>query len=418
MEVLYRRVAGVDVSKSDAKVCVRVLAQGRSRATSTVSTWSARTPRILELREHLLDQGVECVVMEATGDYWKPFYYLFEDAGFELILANPSAVKNVPGRKSDVSDARWLAQLAAHGLVRASLVPPPPIRRLRDLTRTRTHLTRDRTREIQRLEGLLEDAGVKLSSVASTTLSVSGRAMLEALIAGERDPEVLADLARARLRLKIPQLREALVGRFTDHHARLARIHLTLIDSLDAGIAELTAQIEVEMEPFRGFHDLICTIPGIAETVADVVVAETGADMSKFPSAHHLASWAGTAPGSYESAGKQKKGTARPGNGYLQGALGIAAFVIARNHHTQLGARYRRLAARRGPNVAAVATMRTLLVIIWHMTQTGEVFRELGSDYYASRDPDRARKRAVHQLEALGYDVTLMPAHEPQSVPG
>jgi transposase len=418
MEVLYRRVAGLDVSKSDAKVCVRVLAEGRSRAENTVSTWSATTPRILELREHLLGQQVQCVVMEATGDYWKPFYYLFEDAGFEVLLANPVAVKNFPGRKSDVSDAAWLAQLAALGLVRASLVPPPPIRRLRDLTRTRTHLTRDRTREIQRLEGLLEDAGVKLSSVASTTLSVSGRAMLEALIAGERDPEVLADLARARLRVKIPQLREALVGRFTDHHARLARIHLTLIDSLDAAIAELTARIEVEMEPFRGFHDLICTIPGVAQTVADVVVAETGADMSKFPSAQHLASWAGTAPGSYESAGKQKKGTARPGNGYLQGALGIAAFVIARKHDTQLGARYRRLAARRGPNVAAVATMRTLLVIIWHMAQTGEVFHELGGDYYASRDPHRARKRAVHQLEALGYDVTLVPAHEPHTAPG
>jgi transposase len=417
MEVLYRRVAGIDVSKADAKVCVRLVAQGRSRAKSTVSTWSATTPRILELREHLLAQEVECVVMEATGDYWKPFYYLFEDAGFELILANPSAVKNLPGRKSDVSDAAWLAQLAAHGLVRGSLVPPEPIRRLRDLTRTRTHLTRDRTREIQRLEGLLEDAGVKLSSVASTTLSVSGRAMLEALIGGERDPEVLAELARARLRMKIPQLREALVGRFEDHHARLARIHLNLIDSLDAGIAELTARIEVEMEPFRGFHDLICTIPGVGDKVADVVVAETGADMTQFPSAHHLASWAGTAPGSYESAGKSKKGTTRPGNGYLQAALGIAAFAIARNSNCQLGARHRRLAARRGPNVAAVATMRSLLVIIWHMAQTGEMFRDLGGDYYTSRDPHRARKRAVHQLEALGYNVTLVPTQKPETLP-
>jgi transposase len=417
MEVLFERVAGIDVSKAEAKVCLRLVAAGRSRAKNTVSTWGATTPRILELRNHLLDQQVQCVVMEATGDYWKPFYYLLEDAGFELILANPAAVKNLPGRKSDVSDATWLAQLAAHGLVRASLVPPPPIRRLRDLTRTRTHLTRDRTREIQRLEGLLEDAGVKISSVASTTLSASGRAMLEALIAGERDVEVLADLARARLRLKIPQLREALVGRFEDHHARLARIHLNLIDSLDAGIAELTAQIEVEMEPFRGFHTLICTIPGIGEKVADVVIAETGADMTQFPSAHHLASWAGTAPGSYESAGKSKKGPTRPGNGYLQGALGIAAFAIARNSNCQLGARYRRLAARRGPNTAGVATMRTLLVVIWHMAQTGETFRELGSDYYTNRDPIRARKRALRQLEALGYNVTLTPIHEPLPVP-
>jgi transposase len=239
--------------------------------------------------------------MEATGDYWKPFYYLLEDAGFEVVLVNARHVKNMPGRKSDVSDATWLAQLGAHGLVRASFVPPAPVRELRDLTRTRTSITRERSREILRLEKLLEDAGIKLSSVASDFTGVSSRAMLQALVDGQRDPTVLADLAHRRMRAKIPALTEALTGRFSDHHAFLTRMHLALIDQHTAAISELTERIEVVTEPFRGFWDLICTIPGISTTVADIGTAETGADMSRFPTADHLASWAGVTPGSHES---------------------------------------------------------------------------------------------------------------------
>ncbi len=325
------------------------------------------TNQILALREHLVAEQVTCAVMEATGDYWKPFYYLLEDAGFEVMLVNARHVKNLPGRKTDVADATWLAQLGAHGLVRGSFVPPAPIRELRDLTRTRTAITRERSREVQRLEKLLEDAGIKLSAVASDILGVSGRAMLEALIAGQRDPAVLADLAKRRLRSKIPALTEALTGRFTEHHAFLARLHLDLIDRHTEAIEELTGRIEVVIEPFQGFRDLICTIPGIGPITADVIVAETGADMTRFPTAEHLASWAGTSPGNNESAGKVKSSRTRPGNPYLQGALGAAAMSCAQNPDTYLGARYRRIASRRGPMKANVAIQHSMLVAIWHM---------------------------------------------------
>jgi transposase len=319
------------VSKRDAKVCVRVAGRGRVGTKSTVSTWGSVTNQVLALREHLITEAVTLVVMEATSDYWKPFYYLLEDAGFEVILVNAGHVKNLPGRKSDVSDAAWLAELGAHGLVRASFVPPEPVRQLRDLTRTRTAITRERAREIQRLEKLLEDAGIKLSSVAADITGVSSRAMLEALIGGESDPVALAELARRRLRLKIPALTEALTGRFGAHHGFLARVHLDLIDSHTRVIEEITARIEVVIEPFRGVRDLIVTIPGISTLVADVIIAETGADMTRFPTAGHLASWAGTCPGSNSSAGRIKSTKTRPGNPYLKGALGVAAMSAARS---------------------------------------------------------------------------------------
>src|SRR3954454_23430723 len=253
MEVVHVRCAGLDVSKKDAKVCVRVAGSGRRKTIETVTTWGSTTSQILALREHLITEQVTSAVMEATGDYWKPFYYLLEDAGFEVLLVNARHVKNLPGRKTDVADATWLAQLGAHGLVRGSFVPPEPIRQLRDLTRARTAITRERGREGQRLEKLLEDAGIKLSAVASDILGVSGRQMLEALIAGNHDPVALAELAKRRLRSKIPQLTEALTGRFSEHHAFLARVHLDLIDRHTAAIETLTDRIEVMIEPFQGF---------------------------------------------------------------------------------------------------------------------------------------------------------------------
>ncbi len=285
MEAVHPRCAGMDISKKDAKVCVRVAGAGRRKTIETVTAWGSMTSQILALREHLAAEQVTCVVLEATGDYWKPFYYLLEDLpGVEVMLVNARHVKTVPGRKTDVADnATWLAQLGAHGLVRASFVPPQPIRQLRDLPRARTAITRERAREAQRLEKLLEDSGIKLSAVASDILGVSGRAMLDALIAGDRDPVALADLAKRRLRNKIPELTEALNGRFNEHHAFLTSVHLDLIDRHTDAIDKLTARIEVMMEPFQGFHDLICTIPGISTITADVIVAETGADMSRFP---------------------------------------------------------------------------------------------------------------------------------------
>ena len=410
MEVLHARCAGLDVSKRDAKVCVRIAGRGRRRTEETVTTWGAMTNQILGLRDYLIEQEVTAVVVESTGVYWKPFYYLLEDAGFEILLVNAKQVKNMPGRKSDVSDSAWLAQLGAHGLVRGSFVPPQPIRELRDLTRTRTAITRERGRQAQRLEKLLEDAGVKLSQVASDITGKSGRAMLEALAAGERDPATIADLARAGMRSKIPVLTEALTGRFTEHHAFLTRLLLDLIDQHDCKIDELTARIEVVIEPFRGFRDLICTIPGISTIVAEIVLAETGGDMGRFPTPGDLASWAGVAPGQHESAGRQKSGRTRPGNRHLQGALGVAAMAAIRSNRTYLSAKYYRIASRRGGSRALVALQHEYLTVIWHMARTGEVYQDPGPDYFSRLRPQRTKTKAVKLLTDLGYRVTLEPA--------
>jgi transposase len=408
MEVVHARCAGVDISKKDAKVCVRIAGAGRRQTVETVTTWGSMTSQILALRDHLATQQVTCVVMEATSDYWKPFYYLLEDLpGVEVLLVNARHVKTVPGRKTDVADATWLARLGAHGLVRGSFVPPAEIRQLRDLTRARTAITRERAREAQRLEKLLEDAGIKLSAVASDILGVSGRAMLEALIEGDRDPAALADLAKRRMRAKIPELTEALNGRFGEHHAFLARVHLDLIDRHTAAINKLTGRIEVMIEPFQAFRTLICTIPGISTLTADVIVAETGADMSRFPTAKHLAAWAGTTPGNNESAGKVKSSKTRPGNPYLQGALGAAAMACAQNPRTYYGARYRRIASRRGPKKANVAIQHSMLIAIWHMGTTGTIYDDPGADHYTRLNPERTRTRAIRQLESMGYRVTL-----------
>ncbi|MDJ0358620.1 IS110 family transposase, partial [Paenarthrobacter sp. PH39-S1] len=277
---MHPRCAGIDISKKDAKVCVRVQGRGARATASTVTTWGAMTGQILDLKEHLLKEQVSLVVMEATSDYWRPFYYLLEDEGLNVILVNARDARNVPGRKTDVSDAAWLADLGAHGLVRASFVPPPPIRELRDLTRARTVITRERTREIQRLEKLLEDACIKLSSVASDITGVSGRLMLKALIEGQQDPVVLANLAQRRMRSKIPELTDALTGRFGSHHRYMAELYLHRVDAHTADIEDLSARIEAAMEPFRLARELLISIPGFSTTVAEVFIAETGADMT------------------------------------------------------------------------------------------------------------------------------------------
>ncbi len=409
MDIVHYRCAGLDVSKRDAKVCVRVQEPTRAKATSTVTTWGSVTSQILALRDHLIEQQVTLAVMEATSDYWRPFYYVLEDGPFEVMLVNARHVKNLPGRKTDVSDAAWLAQLGAHGLVRGSFVPPEPIRQLRDLTRTRTAIVRERGREIQRLEKFLEDSGIKLSSVATDITGVSGRAMLNALVAGERAPEVLAELAKRRLRTKIPELTEALTGRFNEHHAFLVTVHLNLIDEHTRAIDEITQRIEGAMAPFAGARDLLVTIPGVSTKVADVIVAETGADMSRFPSAAHLASWAGVCPGSNESAGRVKSTRTRPGNPYLKGALGIACMSASHSKDTYLSAKYRRIAARRGPIKAVVALEHAMLVTVWNMLTTGETYRDPGGDYFTRRDPEKAKRRALDQLRHLGYTVTIEP---------
>ena len=339
MDIVHPRCAGLDISERDVKVCVRVQEASRVKANATVTTWAATTNQILALRDHLIEQRVTLVVMEATSDYWKPFFYVLEDGRFQIMLVNPRRVKNLPGRKTDVADARWLVDLGAHGLVRSSFVPPEPIRKRRDLTRMRTAIVRARSQEIQRLEKLLEDPGIKLSSVASDITGVSSRAMLEALVAGERDPSVLADLAQRRLRAKIPELTEALTGRFSAHHAVMVRLYLNLIDEHTRTLEELNVYIEEAIEPFRSARDLIVTIPGISTTVAEVIIAETLADMSRFPTAGHLASWPGTVPGSNESAGRVKSTHTRPGNPYLKGALPVAALAASETKNTYFSVR-------------------------------------------------------------------------------
>jgi transposase len=347
--------------------------------------------------------------MEATSDYWRPFYYLLEDDGLDVILVNARDARNVPGRKTDVSDAAWLADLGAHGLVRASFVPPPPIRELRDLTRARTIITRERTREVQRLEKLLEDACIKLSSVASDITGLSGRLMLQALIDGQNDPAVLAELAHGRMRAKIPELTEALTGRFSDHHRYMAELYLHRIDAHTADIDDLSARIEAAMHPFRLARELLTSIPGFSTTIAEVFIAETGADMTIFPTPQQLASWAGTSPGANESAGRVKSAKTRPGNRYLKGALGIAAMSAARSNGTYFSAKYRRIASRRGPIKALVAVEHAMLTAAWHMLTTGELYRDPGADYFTRRAPAKTKARAIGQLESLGYKVTIEP---------
>ena len=413
MEVVHPRCAGIDVSKRDAKVCVRVQGVGGRRTSSTVTTWGAMTNQVLALRDHLAGQQVTVVVMEATGDYWRPFYYLLE-ADFQVMLVNARSVRNVPGRKTDVSDAQWLADLGAHGLVRASFVPPEPIRALRDLTRARTVITRERTREIQRLEKLLEDSGIKLSSVASEITGVSGRLMLQALIdsQGTADPAVMAEFAKGKMRPKIPILTEALNGRFTAHHAFMAQLYLDRVDAHTRDIQTLSTRIEELMEPFLPARDLLESIPGFSQILAEVFIAETGGDMTQFPTPGQLASWAGVSPGSNESAGRVKSSKTRPGNRYLKGALGVAALSVARSKNTYLSAKYRRLAASRGPMKAFVAVEHSMLVTAWTLLTNGEFYRDPGADYFTRHDPARTKSRAVKQLEALGYQVILQPQQQ------
>ena len=409
MDIVHERAAGMDISKRDAKVCLRVPGARAGTYTSTVTTWGSTTGQILELRDFLEREHVTTVVMEATSDYWKPFFYLFEET-LPVMLVNAKAARNIPGRKTDVSDAAWLAQLAAHGLLRASFIPPEPIRDLRDLTRARSIATRDRTREIQRLEKFLEGSGIKLSSVVSDLTGVSSRAMLEALIQGERHPEVLAGLAKGTLRSRIPALVDALTGRFKEHHAFMARLHLDQIDAQTRVIDALTDRIEEAMEPFRAARDFLATIPGVSLKVADVIIAETGADMTVFETPGRLASWAGVCPGSNESAGRIKSAHILPGNKYLKAALGTAALSVSRSKNTYLAAKYQRIKFRRSPMIAIVALQHSILNAVWHLLADGECYKDPGADYFTRLDPVKARTNAINKLNSLGYNVTLSPA--------
>jgi transposase len=411
MELMIERCAFLDVHRDTAVACVRTPdgAGGRRKQTRTFGTM---TRQLLVLRDWLAEQRVTVVGMESTGIYWKPIYYLLED-DFECQLINATHMHNVPGKKTDVLDAEWGAELIEHGLVRPSFVPPKPIRQLRDLTRYRRTVIEERGRETQRLHKVLEDAGIKLASVTSKTLSVSSRDMLDALIAGERDPAVLAQFARGRMRSKIDQLTEALQGRFDEHHALIIGQMLARIDHADATIETLGSRIDQVIAPFEGKVELLCTIPGVARRTAEVLLAEIGPDMSRFPTSAHLASWAGMCPGNNESAGKHKSGKTRKGSKWLRKALVEAAHAAARTNDTYLAAQYARLRGRRGPKKAAVAVGHSILVIAWHLLDRDVAYQDLGGDFYVqlhARHKQAYTNRLVHQLEKLGYAVNLAEA--------
>ncbi|MCU1661589.1 MAG: transposase [Pseudonocardiales bacterium] len=413
-EEIIERVAALDIGKAELVACVRVPNPDKpGRRAQEITTYSTMTRSLLGLADRLRALGVTRVVMEATSDYWKPVFYLLEARGLDPWLVNAKDVKHLPGRpKTDRLDAVWLAKVAERQMLRPSFVPPPEIRLLRDLTRYRVDLVSARTAEKNRVEKLLEDAQIKLSVVASDIFGVSGRQMMAALLAGERNPKMLAQLARASMRRKIGLLEEAFVGRFTDHHAFLLRTMLARIDETSADIAAVESKIEELVAPFVAAVEKLDEITGVGLTAAHAMIAEIGLDMSTFPTAAHLCSWARFAPGIKESAGKNKgRGSTGHGNPYLARVLGEAAVAASRTD-TFLGERYRRIARRRGKKKAIVAVSRSILVIVWHLLSDPDArFHDLGSDFYDNRiGPERKRRAHVRQLEALGFKVTLEPA--------
>jgi transposase len=407
VEMLYERVTGLDIGKATLAVCVRTPGpRGRKSETRTFPT----TTRALGvMRDWLLECGVTIAAMESTSTYWKPAFYCLEEV-MDTWLVNAAHIKAISRRKTDVKDAEWIAQLLECGLLNPSMVPPPDIRRLRMLTRYRVQLMGDRTREITRLELMLEDASIKLSSVAASLTSVSARAMLTALIEGERDPRVLADLAKGKMRIKIPQLVEALTGHFTEQHAQLARTMLHRLELIEGALADLDATIAAACRPWAHQLELLQTIPGVGPKVAQVILAETGGDMSRFPSAAHLASWAGLAPGIFESAGKRRQPEAQHGNKWLTSMLVEAAGSVGRmKGKNYLSTQFARLTARRGMGRAAIAVAHSMLVSVYYILSRDEPYDDLGADWLARRNDQAHARRLIAQLERLGHTVVLDP---------
>jgi len=405
MQILYQRCCGMDVHKKTVVACL-LISTPSGRAHKEIRTFGTTTPEILALGDWLRESECTHIAMESTGVYWKPIYNLLE-AEFTLLVVNATHVRNVPGRKTDVKDAEWLADLLRHGLLQASFVPPAPQRALRELTRYRGTLIQDRARCANRVQKVLEDTNIKLASIVSDIQGVSARAMLTALLAGETNTETLADLARGRLREKRDQLLPALEGHVRDHHRFLLTELLAQIDYLDEAVTRVNDEIAVCMADSEEAIDRLDAIPGVSRRVAEVVLAEIGSDLSRFPTAGHLASWVGLCPGHNESAGKRYSGRTRHGNPWLRQALIEAAHGAARSKRTYLQAQYYRLAARRGRKRAIVAVAHTLVVIIYQMLKRGSVYQDLGPTYFEERDRQAVTRRAVKRLERLGYNVSI-----------
>jgi transposase len=407
MDVIYPRCCGLDVHKREVVACL-VSTEPDGTMRKEVRAFRTMTPDILALADWLAAHGVTHVAMESTGVYWKPLYNLLEDS-FALLLVNARHVKAVPGRKTDVRDCEWLAELLRHGLLTGSFVPERPQRELRELTRYRSSLVWERTAAANRLQKTLEGANIKLASVATDILGKSGREILAALVAGETDGVALAQLAQGRLREKLPQLERALVGCVGPHQRFLVAEQVAHIDYLDEAIARVSAEIAERVRPDEDAIGRLDTIPGVGQAVAEALVAEIGADMERFPTAKHLASWAGLCPGNHESAGNRRSGRTRKGSPWLRACLVQAAHAAARTKGTYLAAQYRRLAARRGRAKAAIAVAHSILIIVDHLLTDGTVYYDLGSNYFDERDRHGVARRLVHRLQGLGYGVTLVP---------
>jgi transposase len=407
MEVLYPRCAGLDVHASSVTACARIATS--AQIVYQHHTVPTTTRGLLELAEWLTMQGCTHVAMEATGVYWKPVWHVLEEH-FALVLANAMHIRNVPGRKSDMNDATWIADLLAHGLIRSSFVPPAPIQQLRDLTRTRRQLVHEVARHVLRIQKTLEDANLKLTQVMSNIVGVSGRAILKALIAGETDPERLADLTRGRLKASRADLVDALHGRFTDHHRFMIKLHLNQIDALETAIAEIEARIGDALGPFRAAISLLTTMPGLSETTARVLIAEIGTDMTRFPSVGHLISWAGFCPRLDESAGKRRSTRTRQSAPWLKPTLVNAAWAATRKKDSYLRAQFLRIKSRRGAKKAILAVASSMLTAAYFMLRDGVEYHDLGHQYFAHRDKDQLTKRLLQRLRDLGVAVEVKAA--------
>ena len=406
MQVVHEECAGLDVHKKTVVACV-ITPKDKGGWEKEIRTFSTMTKDLLNLSDWLTSKGCTHVAMESTGEYWRPVFNILE-GNLEVILVNARHIKAVPGRKTDIKDAQWIAELLQHGLLRASFIPPVEQRDLRDLTRHRSNFVRERVNLVNRVQKVLEGANIKLGCVASDVLGVSGRAMLGAIVDGNSSPEVMAKLAQGTLRQKQDLLVEALEGRVRPHHQFILAQLLGIIDGIDETIAQFDREIEEYCRPFVEAVELVDTIPGVARRTAEIIVSEIGADMSRFPSAEHLAAWAGLAPGNYESGGKTLSAGTRKGNRFLRTILVQSAHGLARTK-TYLAAQYRRLSARRGKKRAAVAVAHSILVIAYHLISRHKPYRDLGADYFDQKRPESVKKRLVKRLEKLGYQVNLEP---------
>ncbi len=407
MEVVHERCAGLDVHQHNVVACARTVASGRIE--QEVRTFDTTTKGLLELSDWLSERGCTHAAMESTGVYWKPVWYVLESS-FELVLANAMHIKNVPGRKTDVNDAMWIADLLAHGLIRGSFVPPTPVQELRDLTRTRKQLVREVAQHTQRIQKTLEDANIKLTGIISDVLGKSGRAMLEALIAGETDPEKLVALTSRRLKATRAELVEALRGRIREHHRFLLKLHLGQVDALRTAVRAVEARVGETLQPFCDLAELLTTMPGVSDTVAHVILGEIGIDMSRFPSAAHLVSWAGLCPRSDESAGKRRSTRVRKGAPWLKTVLVQAAWAATRVKDSYLRAQFLRLKGRRGPMKAIIAVAASMLTAAYHMLRDGVAYQDLTASYFDTRDRTKLAKRLIRRLEDLGLTVEVRAA--------